>query len=124
MYCQSSLPLHVLFTEKGKISQDIWLSAWQSLSAHEHTINVTNCKAKSMDQVKKKFQENNIYLIAEREIQNITCAYISVCISENQFFFGEIRFEINYKSYVISTRSELQYFITPVSEAIQLVLNN
>jgi hypothetical protein len=106
------------------MAQEIWLSKWQSLSTNEYTINVSDCKVKSMDEVRTKFKENNIYLIAERVIQNILWVYISVCIPENQFFFGEIRFELNFRSYVLSTRSESQHFITAVSNAIQVILNN
>lgn len=124
IYCQSSLPLYILFSEKGNIAQDVWLNKWQNLSAHEQTITVPNCRVKSMAEVRTKFERNNIYLIAERAIQNIICTYISVCISDEKFFFCEIRFELNFVSFVISTRSEFEYLISPVSEAIQVIINN
>lgn len=124
VYCQSYIPLYILFTEKGHIAQDVWLIRWQKLSAHEQTINEPNCRIKSIEEVRTKFETNNIYLIAERAIQNIICTYISVCLSEDKFFFCEIRFELNFCSYVISTRSEFEYLNSPVSEAIQVILNN
>ena len=124
VYFQTLLPLYVLFSQKGKIAQDLWLSNWQLLSNKENIVTVPSTKANSMDQIRTKFELNNIYLIAERAIQNTICLYISVSLLDDQLFLCEIRFEANFSSYVISTRSNAEHFIKPISEAIQVIINN
>ena len=123
MYFQTFIPLYIFFCEKGKISQDVWLNSWQSLEASEYTVSNSACIVQSMENLRTRFELNQIYLIAERMIEDLLFIYVSVTLTEGQNFFCEIRFGPEFSSYVISTRSKFIEFIKLVSDGIQVVMN-
>jgi len=88
-YFQTLLPIHILFTESGKLEQDEWFKYWRDDSLNEYKYNIANLnKYADIKEMVDKLQINNIFCIAERYINNmVNKIYLLIFFFFNFFYF-------------------------------------
>jgi hypothetical protein len=73
VYFQTLMPLHTLFTPKGKVAQDVWLRMWQTdiPSSNEISTHFENLNVGSVERVSSRFASNHVYIVADRVVDGM-----------------------------------------------------
>jgi hypothetical protein len=83
-YFQLSIPLHILFNEKGQLSREEYIMKWKNIP-EEHFKDITNILTFDPNTIQNKLQQYNIFYIASRKLQLQDYLYFSAKINETIF---------------------------------------
>ncbi|KAI9295442.1 clathrin adaptor appendage domain-containing protein [Neoconidiobolus thromboides FSU 785] len=94
-YSQTDIPLHLLFNEQGGLDQKDYLSYWRNIDSNQEVKqSVTNIKPiPSTEWLRNKLHKNNVFTVADRNINNKTYMFISCTLDDNTLFLLELTFE-------------------------------
>jgi hypothetical protein len=122
-YFQTLLPIHILFTESGKLEQDEWFKYWRDDSLNEYKYNIANLnKYADIKEMVDKLQINNIFCIAERYINNMNVLYLSVKLEQNIVFVMEMLVDQSLRNVKLSTKTAAVSLVNPFHSAIEDIL--
>mmetsp|Transcript_18642 Transcript_18642/g.33698 ORF Transcript_18642/g.33698 Transcript_18642/m.33698 type:complete len:873 (+) Transcript_18642:16-2634(+) len=127
-YFQTPCMLSVLLTEEGKIDRDRFRMTWTSISdANEfsHTITTVNPKYKTLDSLKGRLEANNIFLIAQRNVQE-TSEEVMYCSSKSVTevpLLTELRLPMSMDKLTVSVRTNAKALVPLFIQAVNFLLS-
>ena len=73
IYFQTTIPLHVLFTETGMLPQDVWLRMWKTDVPEDNEVSrrILSPYVNNILKHREKLSQNNIFIIAERMVDSM-----------------------------------------------------
>jgi hypothetical protein len=125
-YFQTPLHLHVLFPEDGGVERSEYLKLWKEIpETNEHTLQISALKFQNADAVKNKLSLNNIFAVAERQVDNRTLVYCSTSVlPDRQVFLIELTFDSTFQSCNAAIKTYAVELLNPFQEALSAILTS
>eukprot|EP00158_Paraphelidium_tribonemae_P007633 Partr_v1_DN28307_c1_g1_i2_m79180 putative Adaptor-related protein complex len=82
-FFQCEYPLHILFDEEGQMVQSDFLSVWRECESTSATKVVEGLVYPDIDAIRNKLALNNIFTVAERQVDSKTVLYASSKVVED-----------------------------------------
>lgn len=123
-YFQTLLPVHILFPENGAVERSEYLKTWKEIpDQNEFSTQVGSLNFTSTDAIKNKLNLNNIFTVAERQVEDRTLLYCSTCVlPQKKTFLIEFNFEASLHACSVSIKTYATELIKPFQEAVIAVL--
>ncbi|KAI0217421.1 hypothetical protein L0F63_001551 [Massospora cicadina] len=91
-YSQTELPLHILFSEAGCLDQNVFLNYWRDFaSVAEFQFSVQGmAPVASVEWLRNKLHTNNVFTVADRNVNGKVYMFISVVLEDQSIFLVEL----------------------------------
>jgi hypothetical protein len=90
-YFAPDAPLHVLFTEGGRLEKQQYLQMWRAIpEANEHTRDVALPGLLDVETLQRKLELNNLFFIARRRVNEQDVVYLSARLTNDVVILVEI----------------------------------
>jgi len=105
----------------GRQEKGAWISAWRTIEK-ENYYDMINLTTSSISDVQKRLEENGVYFVAQKPIQNMEHLYMSAKTIDGALFLVELsHFETSSCKLCVKTLSE--NLLIPFAQHIQYVLS-
>jgi hypothetical protein len=116
-----------LFTEDGKLTQQDFLQLWKEAEATNTPAAINGLKFNSIDALRQRFALNNIFTVAERQMDNKYTLYQSVKLADSTVLMIEVQAPFGVQGLTdvsLSARSQNEGLIGCFIEALEMVLRH
>ncbi|KAJ3048912.1 AP-2 complex subunit beta, partial [Rhizophlyctis rosea] len=126
-YFQTLVPLHVLFSENGKLEQETWLKMWQAdMGAVGEGVcvveGVKNRDGMGVDGVRDLLGVNRVFTVAGRVVEGVPVLYTSTRLVDGTVLLSEFKFDPGMGSCQVSTKSYAGHVTGAFHDAVRAIL--
>ena len=115
-YFQCAIPLHVIFTEAGQVTQNDFLQLWRAPDSMTVPGVIDGLHLESVDVLRRRLNNNNLFIIAERQTAENYDLFVHAKVNDQVNIMTEIKI-VGYKGTGPISRCEFQ-----VKSKLQTVL--
>uniref|UniRef100_A0A2K5E9W2 AP complex subunit beta n=1 Tax=Aotus nancymaae TaxID=37293 RepID=A0A2K5E9W2_AOTNA len=118
------IPLNVLFVEDGKMEHQVFLATSKDIpNENELQFQVKECHFNA-DTVSSKFQNNNVYTIAKRNVEGQDMLYQSLKLTNGIWILAELRIQPGNPNYTLSLKCRAPEVSQYIYQVYNSVLKN
>lgn len=119
LYYQTVYSIESLFSEKGAVDQATWLDLWRrDISEFKGSLAILNIH---VAEIAARLASRNVFLVAERRVENCDWFYGSVSLEDGTIFIFEIQIDAQ-QSVKITCKSEISYLLEPFNDSLLCIL--
>ncbi|NXY50110.1 AP1B1 protein, partial [Ceuthmochares aereus] len=123
-YFSTLYPLHILFTEDGKMERQMFLATWKDIpNENEAQFQIKDCSLNA-DAVSSKLQGSNIFTIAKRNVEGQDMLYQSLKLTNGIWVLAELRIQPSNPSFTLSLKCRAPEVSQYVYQAYETILKN
>jgi len=90
-YFSCQIPVHILFTEEGKMERKLFLQTWKEIPPSNEVQSNVETKGFNSDGIQKVLEANNIFTIAHRTVEGKDMLYQSLAFPNNVSVLAELK---------------------------------
>uniref|UniRef100_A0A0N5AY96 AP complex subunit beta n=1 Tax=Syphacia muris TaxID=451379 RepID=A0A0N5AY96_9BILA len=118
-------PLHIYFVEDGQMDKREFLQLWKEIpEQNELQFTISNNNRLGADDICAKLQQNNIFTVARRSVEDQELLYHSIKYTNQIHVLSELRMQHSSQSLTLSLKSRHVVAIANLNEIYQLILDN
>ncbi|KAJ1913511.1 hypothetical protein H4219_005190, partial [Mycoemilia scoparia] len=122
-YFQTQYSFHILFTEEGKLEQNTFLKLWREIPTISKQISANqHLYFAGTEDIRNKLNMNNVFTVAQRQINNSINFYTCAKIVSGMVFLSEIKFDSSFREVTITTKSMNPELIDVFQDALLDIL--
>ncbi|CAD6187764.1 unnamed protein product [Caenorhabditis auriculariae] len=124
-YFATVVPLLVYFHESGQMEKRVFLQLWKEIpEQNEQQFTLQNPHGLDADAICTKLQQNNVFTVARRNVDDQQLLYHSVKYTNNIYVLSELKVNLNSQSVTLSLKSSHVTAIANMNEMFQLIISN
>jgi len=121
VYFAMPIPLHVLFIENGQMARDEYLGMWKNIQ-QEKFIDL-NSALRTADEIQRKLEQNRIYYVAKRTVQNQEFLYFSARLAKPDNTIMLMELAVGGQACRLCTKSQVTDLLVPFEQSIAYLLS-
>ncbi|MFH4974034.1 hypothetical protein AB6A40_000743 [Gnathostoma spinigerum] len=119
------VPLHMYFDEHGQMDKRDFLQMWKDIpEQNEFQFTINNANNLSADDICTKLQQNNVFTVARRNVENQELLYHSIKYTNKIYILSELKMQPNAPAMTLSLRSRHVAAIANLDAIFQLIITN
>ncbi|VDO05172.1 unnamed protein product [Rodentolepis nana] len=123
-YFACLVPIHVLFTSAGEMEKMVFLATWKDIPPENEQQFVLSPLTLDADTCSQKLRNNNIFTIAQRNVDGQDMLYQSMKLCNGIWVLAELKIQPGNMSYTLSLKSRAMDVHPYVREAFHGILSN
>ncbi|XP_041456089.1 AP-1 complex subunit beta-1-like [Lytechinus variegatus] len=123
-YFSTTVPINVLFVEDGQMDRKVFLATWKDIpSSNEVQSQISNCNLSS-EQATSRLQRNNIFTVANRNVDGQDMLYQSLRLTNNIWVLSELKMNPDNPTVQLSLKTRALDVIPSIQKAYNDIMLN
>eukprot|EP00055_Hartaetosiga_balthica_P000189 m.135904 g.135904 ORF g.135904 m.135904 type:complete len:860 (+) comp10300_c0_seq1:96-2675(+) len=122
LYFSVMLPFHPLFVEDGKLERGEYLRIWKEIEDSQESIITVHDVTGSIDDIVKRFESCNVFLIARRRVNDQELCYMCLKFINDVITLAEISFDPSGTVAKVAIRAHFTEVIRGLQDTFSTIL--